>query len=244
MKLAILQSNYIPWKGYFDIMNLADEFIVYDSAQYTKNDWRNRNLLRSKSGTSWLTIPVATAGRSDQRINEAVISDPRWARKHWATVDQLLRGYEHFDLYKEAWREWYDKSAGMALLHEVNMIFLQGLAAQLGLQTRFRDDREFVIAANSPTGRLVDLCRQVGAESYVTGPSALSYLELERFHAAGIRVDVVRYDSYPKYSQQALPFDHRVSVLDLLASEGPAARRHLLGKHFSVSPSDLERSEQ
>jgi hypothetical protein len=235
MRLAVLQSNYIPWKGYFDLMAMSDLFVVYDSVQYTKNDWRNRNLLPSPNGPSWLTIPIATAGRADQSINEAVIGDRRWARKHWQTVSQLLARRPSFPAYREQWETWWADAGSYELLHDVNIHFLRQLAAQLGIETPIVDDREYQLAEDTPTGKLVQVCVQVGADRYVTGPAGLNYLELDRFARQGIAVDVIDYGSYPTYPQTSDEFRHGVSVLDLLASVGPDARSHLLGQFRTVS---------
>ena len=187
MRLAVLQSNYIPWKGYFDLMAMADLFIVYDSVQYTKNDWRNRNILPTPSGPTWLTIPVVTAGRSDQRIHDAVIGDRRWARKHWQTVSQLLARRPSFASYRDVWESWWQEAESFELLHDVNVHFLRGLAGQLGVAAPIVDDRQYRLAEDTPTGKLVQLCQAVRADRYATGPSGLNYLELHRFDVAGYR---------------------------------------------------------
>jgi hypothetical protein len=235
MRLAVLQSNYIPWKGYFDLMAMADLFVVYDSVQYTKNDWRNRNLLPSPTGPTWLTIPIATAGRADQSINEAVIGDRRWARKHWQTVAHLLVRRPAFADYREVWQAWWVEAGSYELLHDVNVFFLRRLADQLGIETPIVDDREYELPADSPTGKLVRLCQHVGADRYVTGPAGLNYLELERFTQQGIAVDVIEYGPYPTYEQSSDEFRHGVSVLDLLASVGSDAGAHLLGRFHTVT---------
>jgi hypothetical protein len=84
-KIAILQSNYIPWKGYFDLIAAVDEFIIYDEMQYTKNDWRNRNKINTKNGMQWITIPVIVEGLN-QKINETIIFDLKWVKKHKSTL--------------------------------------------------------------------------------------------------------------------------------------------------------------
>jgi hypothetical protein len=234
MRLAVLQSNYIPWKGYFDLMAAADLFIVYDSVQYTKNDWRNRNILVSKSGPVWLTIPINTAGRADQSINAATIGDPRWARKHWQTISQLLARRPHFDLFAHDWAKWFVDVAEMTHLHDVNVHLLQKVAEQLSIATALADDTEFDLHPDSPTGKLVQLCEQVGASHYLTGPAGLNYLELELFTARGIGVDVIDYGHYAPYVQTSDEFRHGVSVLDLLANTGFAAPDHLLRRTTKV----------
>ena len=234
MRLAVLQSNYIPWKGYFDLMAAADLFIVYDSVQYTKNDWRNRNILVSKSGPVWLTIPINTAGRADQPINAATIGDPRWARKHWQTASQLLARRPSFHLFEHEWATWFTEAAEMTHLHDVNVYLLRKIADQLDISTPITDDSEYELVHDSPTGKLVQLCELVGASRYLTGPAGLNYLELDQFRAKGIGVDVIDYGHYPTYPQLSKEFVHGVSVLDLLANTGTAAVDHLLRRTTTV----------
>ena len=102
--VAIVQSCYIPWKGYFDLINLVDEFILYDDRQYTRRDWRNRNRIKTPQGSQWLTIPVEVKGRYDQRIDETRISDPDWAEQHWKTLTHNYASAPHFDDYGERLR--------------------------------------------------------------------------------------------------------------------------------------------
>lgn len=235
MRVVILQSNYIPWKGYFDLMNLADLFIVYDSVQYTKNDWRNRNQLVGPIGATWLTIPVNTAGLPDQTINEAEVSDSRWTRKHWMTIRQLLGKQPFFANYSEAWESWFRAASETSSLHEINLIFLRALASQLSINTPILCDTEFdyIKPNDSPTERLVRLCQAASADEYVTGPSGLNYLRLDQFRSAGIDVKQICYSGYPEYPQASASFTPYVSVLDLLANVGSEASSHLIG---AVSP--------
>lgn len=236
MRLVVLQSNYIPWKGYFDLMAMSDLFVVYDSVQYTKNDWRNRNQIASATGPVWLTIPVATAGRADQPINAARIEDPRWTRKHWSTISQTFARRPHFSTVRDDWEAAYREAQGFALLHDVNVHFLRMIARHLEIDTPLVDDREFALEPDSPTGKLVQLCVAVGADRYVTGPAGLNYLEVDRFHERGIALDVIDYGHYPEYVQGTAEFRHGVSVLDLIASVGPEARAHLPGRFRTIDP--------
>jgi hypothetical protein len=229
VRLVVLQSSYIPWKGYFDLLDSADLFVVYDSVQYTKNDWRNRNVLVGADGPIWLTIPIETAGRAGQSIAEATVSDPRWARKHWTTVQQSLGRRPYFASYADEWETWYSLAAKERHLHDINGIFLRGLADQLGITTRVVDDTDLPFGGESPTARLVSLCRAAGATTYLTGPAGLRYMDLDQFRDAAIAVEVIDYSAYPIYSQRVEQFTHGVSVLDVLANTGGAAASHLLG---------------
>jgi hypothetical protein len=228
MRLVVLQSNYIPWKGYFDLMASADLFVVYDSVQYTKNDWRNRNRLPTATEPTWLTIPIMVAGRAGQSIRDAEISDGgRWAAKHWRTVEQALGRRPHFADYAAQWQDWYDQAGSLHYLHEVNGLFLRGLARQLGIATPIVEDRDYPRLTGDPTARLVQLCRLTGADRYLTGPAGLDYLDRAQFADAGVGLEVIDYAGYPVYPQRGPTFEHGVSVLDLLANVGPEAGSHL-----------------
>lgn len=229
MRLVVLQSNYVPWKGYFDLIAAADQFVIYDSVQYTKNDWRNRNRIATNQGPVWLTIPVMTAGQSGQSIAEARVQDHRWAARHWRSIEQSMGKRPHFDRYRDEWAAWYGHIAELDLLHDVNVYLLERLARQLGITTEIRPDTDYLPLAGSPTERLVALCAKAGATSYLTGPAGLDYIERSCFAEAGIGLEVIDYGRYPTYPQAGPSFEHGVSVLDLLANVGPEARSHLIG---------------
>ena len=112
-KVAILQSNYIPWKGYFDIINLVDEFILYDDMQYTRRDWRNRNQIKTVDGVKWLTIPVDTKGKFFQKINETKVSDHKWAEAHWKAICLNYAKAPYFKTYEPLFEELYRKAGEM-----------------------------------------------------------------------------------------------------------------------------------
>src|SRR5215510_8709820 len=100
-KVAIVQSNYIPWKGYFDLINSVDEFILFDDMQYTKRDWRNRNRIKTPDGVAWLTIPVAVKGKYHQRIADTLVSDPSWIASHWKTIRHCYARAPYFAVYRD-----------------------------------------------------------------------------------------------------------------------------------------------
>src|SRR3954466_7356015 len=96
MRVVVLQSNYLPWKGYFDLIQNADVFVYYDEVQYTKNDWRNRNRICSKNGVHWLTIPIARDAVR-LRISEVPLPDVRWQRDHFKTLTFSYRRAPYFE---------------------------------------------------------------------------------------------------------------------------------------------------
>ncbi|HEY2799101.1 MAG TPA: WbqC family protein [Chthoniobacterales bacterium] len=223
--VAIVQSNYIPWRGYFDLINSVDEFILYDDAQYTIRDWRNRNIIKTPQGPKWLTIAVEVKGRYHQKIKDTVINDSDWARKHWATIVHSYSRAPHFSTYRELFENLYLGSEEK-MLSSINHRFLQALCQVLGISTPLTWSMNYQLVGDK-TERLVSLCRQAGATSYLSGPAAKAYLEEALFQNEGISVSYMDYSGYPDYAQLHPPFEPRVSVIDLIFNEGPNARKYL-----------------
>lgn len=225
--VAIVQSNYVPWKGYFDLIRSVDEFILYDEVQYTRRDWRNRNRIKTPVGIQWLTIPVEVSGRYHQAISETRIADASWAKRHWKTLTQSYGRAPGFPEFSPMLEGFYSTTA-TDQLSVVNEALLRIVCGALGIQTKFRQSSAFSLDVDDPTERLVSICRQACATTYLSGPAARSYLDEARFHDAGIDVAWMSYEGYPEYSQLHGPFDHRVSVLDLLFNTGARAIEYLL----------------
>jgi WbqC-like protein len=228
-KVAIVQSNYIPWKGYFDLINLVDEFILFDDMQYTRRDWRNRNTIKTPAGPLWLTIPVAVKGNFFQKIEETVVSDPGWAKKHWQSIVHSYSRARHFQTYREMFESLY-LSADEKFLSRINYRFLRAICQILAIDTKISWSHDYV-AGGVKTERLVDLCKQAGADVYISGPSARAYLDEALFEREKIELQYIDYSGYPEYEQLFPPFTHQVSIIDLIFSEGPAATKYM--KSFS-----------
>ena len=148
--MAIIQSNYIPWKGYFDIINLVDEFILYDHVQYTKRDWRNRNRIKTPNGLKWLTIPFKH--RFAQKINEAAISDPQWRLKHWNSNVPNCSRAKYFRTYRDFFEDLYADS-GDSFLSRINFEFLTEICGLLKIQTKLSWSSEYEFRHAEKTGR-------------------------------------------------------------------------------------------
>jgi hypothetical protein len=225
MRVAVLQSNYIPWKGYFDIIHDVDVFVFYDDVQYTKNDWRNRNRIKTANGVQWLTIPTGSA--IDRRICDVRLTDRRWPQVHWKTLRQAYSHAPHFARYEPFLRDVYERR--WEKLSELNQYLIQSIARDfLSIGTRFADSRQFAIDG-SKFDRLLNLLVAVGASVYVSGPSAREYIDPERFAQRKIELVYKSYNGYPEYSQRFPPFEHAVSILDLLFNVGPEAPRYVWG---------------
>lgn len=222
-RVAIVQSCYVPWKGYFDLINSVDEFVLYDDCQYTRQDWRNRNRIKTLRGTRWLTIPVTVNDLYRQRLDETDVADPSWAPRHWDILCQSYRRAPHFVTYAEQIEAAYAGCAAEPKLSRINRTLLEAICGILGIATTLTWSTDYA-ATGSRTERVVDLCRQAGAKLYLSGPRASAYIEDSMFEEAGVELRYFDYGSYPEYPQLYPPFDHSVSILDLLFTAGPEAR--------------------
>jgi hypothetical protein len=220
--VAIVQSNYIPWKGYFDLIARVDEFVLYDDMQYTRRDWRNRNRVKTPHGVQWLTVPVEVKGKYHQRIKDTLVSDRAWARSHWQTIQHSYARAPHFASYRDRLAELYARAGALTRLSEINCLFLTAICGMLGIRTRISWSMDYRLA-DERTERLVEICRQAGATEYVSGPAARAYMDESRFAAAGIALTYMDYAGYPEYPQLYPPFEHAVSVLDLILNTGEDA---------------------
>ncbi len=223
--VAIVQSNYIPWKGYFDLMRSADVFVLYDSVQYTKRDWRNRNRIKTPHGAKWLSIPVRVKNRYLQKIQDVEIAEPCWHERHWAALHTNYRAATHHDFMAPQIAELYSRCAGITHLSKVNALLLRGIADLLGVHTPFVDSTTLG-SRPGRTDNLVHMCRELGATTYLSGPTAQDYLDVRRFEEFGISVQYFDYAGYESYPQLHGPFDHYVSAVDLLMNTGPLAAQY------------------
>jgi hypothetical protein len=226
-RVAIVQSNYIPWRGYFDIIGLVDEFVLYDTVQFTKRDWRNRNRIKTAAGAQWLTVPVLTAGAFHQTVADTRIPDARWAATHWRSITHAYAHAPYFAAYRDRWAAHYDAAAARDRLSDVNRFMIERIAAELGLTTRITDAASYQVEGDR-NQRLLEICRAAGASTYLSGPSARGYLDVALFEAAGIGVEFMDYSAYAPYPQLHGPFEPSVTALDLLFNTGPDARTHML----------------
>ncbi|MBW1713527.1 MAG: WbqC family protein [Deltaproteobacteria bacterium] len=231
-KVAIVQSSYIPWKGYFDLINLVDEFILYDDVQFTRRDWRNRNKIKTPQGPVWLTIPVKVKGRYHQKIKDTAVADPSWPVRHWQSLAHSYARAAHF---KEAgpWLKELYLACRETRMSLINYWFIKAICGFLGIQTELSWSMDYQ-ARGARTERLVNLCRRSGATDYLSGPRAKAYLDEGLFQEAGIEVTYMDYQGYPKYGQVHPPFEHAVSVVDLILNQGPEAPRYM--KSFGPRP--------
>ncbi|ENY70800.1 WbqC family protein [Aeromonas diversa] len=220
-KIAIIQSNYIPWIGYFDVLSRVDEFILLDSVQYTNRDWRNRNRISTPNGPVWLTIPVCHTARS-QTISSTKVVDGKWSSKHLSTVKMQYKKAAHFERYISEIESWYGQAREFDCISDINFFFIKKIACLLGIVTPvvfddlYLEGDEFTDA----TERLACIAERACADVYLSGPAARYYLDSSYFEKKGIAVEWVTYPDYMKYQQVWPGFINKMSIIDALLCAG------------------------
>jgi glutaredoxin-related protein len=227
-KIAIVQSNYLPWKGYFDMIAAVDEFILYDDVQFTKNDWRNRNRIKTPQGLQWLTVPVGQGIK--RRIRDVELPNEKWQIKHWKTLETNYRRALHFDeVAAFIYSLYFDQS--YTHLSQLNRRFIEAICYYLGINTAIRNSCDYILLDGSKTQRIADLCAQAGGTEYISGPAAKDYIEENVFKEHGIKLTWFGYSGYPEYPQLWGEFIHGVTILDLLFNCGKDAPRYMRCVH-------------
>lgn len=225
-RVVSLQSNYIPWKGYFDLIHDVDLFIFHDDLQYTRHDWRNRNKIKTPAGAQWITVPVGAG--ENRLICEVTINDSAWQAEHWNKIRQHYGRRRHFMRYKPFLEDAY-LGQQWNNLSVMNQYLIRGIASEiLNLRTEFDDSRKYELGGRK-LDRLLELLTKAGADRYVSGPAGKDYIDQSRFAAAGIDLVWKDYSGYPPYPQRFPPFEHGVSILDLLFNVGPDAAWYIWG---------------
>ena len=220
MKVGIIQSNFLPWRGYFDFICEVDLFIIHDDLQYTKGDWRNRNKIKTSRGLEWITVPVNYKNTS-QLIEETTIDySTNWAQKMLNRIKEAYRQSPCFDVYFTQLNELLLEPA--ASISDLNLRLIHWACGHLKIDTPIKFSREFN-PKGIKTERLIGILKQVGATNYLSGPAAQAYLVTELLENAGIKMEYKKYN-YPEYPQLFPPFEPYVSIIDLFFMMGENAR--------------------
>jgi hypothetical protein len=224
--VGCIQSSYIPWRGYFDVIRRSDVFVFHDDIQYTKQDWRNRNRIKTAAGLTWLSIPVRKATTNGVIDEVEIDNEQAWGRKHWRIIEASYRDAPFFskyaDFFKEALTQRWNR------LSELNVYMISNLCETLGIRTHCTNSRSFGLTGRK-TDRLIQICRACGATRYLSGPSARNYIEPEKFAAIGVEIEYMVY-RYPPYPQQFGPFVEGASIVDLLFNCGPTSIEFIVGE--------------
>jgi hypothetical protein len=231
MKVGMIQSNYIPWRGYFDFIDDVDLFLFYDDVQYTHRDWRNRNRIKTRNGPVWLSVPVVH--NSETLIQDARIDyQNRWVEKHLRTLRFEYRASAHLANYIDEFSDILQSRP--ATISGLNVAICRWVMGKLGIRTETRMSSEFCVSGDKFV-RPLTILKRIGATSYLSGPSAKPYTDPRAFAEAGVRLEYKTY-TYSEYPQLHGPFEPNLTVLDLLFNCGEASRNHLKSLSPTTSP--------
>ncbi len=224
--ISIIQPNYIPWKGYFDLIAKSEKFVILDDVQYTNRDWRNRNQIKTPMGLSWLTIPVLYKGNSEKKIYEMQCKNIDWQENH---LEQLRRNYKKSLYFDETYlflENLYSNIKTNSLL-EINIFFLKEISRLLGINTKFIISSELNVTSKEKSNRILEICKILDANLYNTGESSKNYLNQSEFTKEKIQINYENYSNYLEYKQCWEGFIHQVSIVDLLFNCGPNSQSYL-----------------
>lgn len=224
-KIAILQSSYIPWKGYFDLIAAVDEFILFDDMQFTRRDWRNRNKIKTPQGTQWLTVPVKSKGNYYQNIRETQIDQGDWSNKHWSAISHNYRRTPFF-LEIASWLEPIYLKESFINISQLNRRFIEAICGYLNIKTKISNSWDYTLI-DGKTDRLAKICLQAAGAEYISGPAAKNYIDEKVFTDQGIKLTWFDYNGYIEYPQLWGDFDHGVTILDLLFNCGKDSPRFM-----------------
>lgn len=219
MKIAIMQPTYLPWLGYFAMMDQVDEFVFFDSVQFAGRSWQQRNRIKTGNGEQMLTIPVSKKGKRDQLINEVEIqSEADFAASHIKTISMAYSRAPHFKEYSPAFFDILNKKHDR--LADLTMELITHFHSVLGLQCRFSKSSQMDVSGTK-ADLLADICQKLGADTYLSAVASRDYIEESTaFQDRNISVLYNEYD-HPQYSQLFGDFLPYMAIVDLLFNEGP-----------------------
>ena len=201
------------------MINMVDEFVIYDDAQYTKRDWRNRNLIKTNNGVMWLTIPVEVKNKFKQTIRETKVSGNNWTNKHLKIIKHNYSKTGHFKEIYDWFINIFKRCENEKFISDINLLFIREITEYLGIKTKISYSSDYIIEGNR-SGKVMNICLQAGAGEYLTGPAAKNYLDIDEFYKRGINVKWMDYSGYKEYPQLYPPFIHEVSIIDLMFNTG------------------------
>jgi hypothetical protein len=224
LRVGIIQPNYIPWRGYFDFIDDVDVFIYLDDVQYTKHDWRNRNKIKTSNGLLWITIPVLFSLNQHILIKDAKIDyNSNWIKKH---IESIRFSYCKTPFFKDYSEEFFNILCEKHdTISELNVKINNWIMQKLDIKTKIGLSSE-VKPEGTKTDKIIDCLKRIGATSYLSGPKAKDYLEIEKFKEAGICLEYKVY-LYMEYPQLYGKFEPNVTVLDMLFNCGRDSRKYL-----------------
>jgi hypothetical protein len=224
MILSGHQPVYLPGIILFNKIALSDAFMFVGHCQYTQKSWQTRNRIRLGEIEHWLSVPVKKSGRFGQSINDTVILDDYWKKKHLGSIRQAYAKRPYFDQYYPELEILISK--GGDSLGSLDIALIRRIVDWLELPTIILDSRDYPIAGNK-TDMLISICVAVGADHYLSNEGSRDYVDEKAMADASIQ-HCWQIFEHPVY-EQGRPFIENLSVIDLLFNVGPAAREMVKG---------------
>lgn len=228
MKCVILQPSYIPWRGYFHQIALSDIFVFYDDVQYDKRGWRNRNMIKTAAGLKWLTIPVHSKGAQTENIpikEIPIVWEKPWNDEHLKTIYHAYKSAPYYDYFYDFLQNSF--SIKMDYLADFTCNLTQSISEFLGITGKIFLRSSSLKTTGSKTEKLIQILKMVGADHYISGPSAKNYIDNQLFENEKISLEYMKYD-YREYPQLYHPFEGGVSIIDLIFMTGPDALNYII----------------
>ncbi|MEW6334451.1 MAG: WbqC family protein [Thermodesulfobacteriota bacterium] len=226
MIVAVHQPQYLPWLGYFDKIDRADVFVLLDTVQFKKNEWQNRNRIKTTGGPQWLTVPVIN--RFPQPISEVEINNrERWQHRQWQAMITNYRNAPCWDCAAAFLEEIF--TPVWEYLAPLNIFVVKRLAEILGITTPLYAASELPAFPGSRDEKLIAITKHFGADTYLAGDGGRDYMDLDRFEKNSIKVLFQKY-RHPVYEQKFGAFEPFMSVMDLLCNRGSESLRILRGE--------------
>lgn len=225
MRIAISQPNYLPWLGYFQLISSVETFVFLDDVQYTSRDWRNRNLIKTNNGLEWISIGVSLPRGRTTLINETQINDENWIDRHLKSLRHAYKRSREFENHFPKIEEMLLSKVDENNLCRLNVNLTQEIAELMSIKTKFLLASE-IAKPNDKNARLIDICKELNAKTYVSGPAAKAYIEESEFLAENIDLEFFTYKTR-EYSQLFGKFEAGVSIVDTILNTGEKAHELL-----------------
>ena len=237
-QIVITQSNYIPWRGWYAMVRSAETLMYLDDVQYTRRDWRNRNLIAGPAAPQWITIPVLVAGKYLAKIHEIECANKTWWKSHLSSLDSAYKKCVGYAQIREGLYKEFEEAGELKFLSEINDHINRWLFSILDIRVNCLISRNY-ISSSERSQRLAELCMAAGADHYISGPAAKSYLDESFFDYSNIKVSWVNYELLPELPTD-IRADRELSIIHLLATAGIEETTRLTT--FNPAPLKIEKS--
>lgn len=223
-KIAIMQPTFLPWLGYFSLIKEVDKFVFLDTVQFDKRSWQQRNRIISKNKPFYLTVPVLTKNKFNQKISEVKIDrKSKYINKHLNSLKHNYKSASYFDEYFKDVKEIYERD--FEHISELNIKFIKYFSKLLKIETEFfkSSDNDF---ENSKTQLLINICKYFGADVYISPVSSKDYIIEKNFSDNEIQLEYQSFE-HPEYNQNIDTFISHLSIVDLLFNEGSKSKKYI-----------------